>query len=134
MNSDTDWDSAIEGNSTDQEAGIPRSSADRFADPFDATPSRPSSSAPEGTPWVEEDTRTELQKMKQVVEDKMESYRKTFERTWNEQVLPVIKEVARTGVTQTIKVGKKSIQITLEIANWFIEHPIVHLAYFVVLL
>ena len=130
MNSDTDYDSAIEGNSTDQEAGIPRSSADRFADPFDATPSRPSSSATEGVPWVEEDTRTEMQKMKQVVEDKMKSYRKTFEQTWNEQVLPVIKEVARTGVTQTIQVGKTSINITVDLANFVINHPIVHIGIF----
>jgi hypothetical protein len=71
-----------------------------------------------------------LQKIKNAVEDKMESYRETFERTWNNQVLPVIKEVARTGVTQTVKVGKNSIKITFEVAKFFITHPIVHLGIF----
>jgi hypothetical protein len=44
--------------------------------------------------------------------------------------LPVIKEVARTGVTQTIKVGKTSIKITVDLANFVINHPIVHIGIF----
>jgi hypothetical protein len=104
------------------------SEPDRFADPFDATPSRPSQDA--GDPVVEEDTKNKLQKIEKAVEDKMESYRETFERTWNKQVLPVIKEVARTGVTETVKVGKNSIKITFEVAKFFITHPIVHLGIF----
>jgi hypothetical protein len=79
---------------------------------------------------VEEDTKNKLQKIEKAVEDKMESYRETFERTWNKQVLPVIKEVARTGVTETVKVGKNSIKITFEVAKFFITHPIVHLGIF----
>jgi hypothetical protein len=44
--------------------------------------------------------------------------------------LPIIKEVARTGVSQTIKVGKASIKITIDLANFVINHPIVHIGIF----
>ena len=48
MNSDTDYDTATDGYSTDQEVGRPSKILDRFTDQFDATPSRSSSSAPDG--------------------------------------------------------------------------------------
>ncbi len=57
----------------------------------------------------------------------MKSYRGTFARMRDAQVLPVIKEVARTGVTQTIQVAKRNLKITQEVALFFIKRPIVHL-------
>ncbi len=59
--------------------------------------------------------------------DKIKCHRATFARAWDVQVLPVVDEVARAGITQAIQVANRNIKITRKVALFFINRPILRL-------
>lgn len=126
---------------SDYDTGTEGEKSDAFANPFKATPSRPefldrdafrsaedADEENEDAEPLSEQKKEEANEMKQIVlvtDDKLRNLRESAEGIVANIVKPAMQEAANTGKTVAITLGRKSLQITAEVAHELLTSPYV---------
>jgi hypothetical protein len=110
------------------------SEPDRFADPFDATPSRSSVSpaTEDPQPAIELSAKDEkkveqLQEAAQKSEEILPRVTERITSIMQQQIMPAAHQVVDSGAPIVLQIGKSAFKLTLRMAEELIKSPILHM-------